>query len=65
VLSDTWVHVRRGPAQGIMALSGLVTVLDTAVALAVVHKAVLDENYRRLTAEQAGKLLAPAQTAGL
>ncbi len=47
-----------------MALAGLERVLDTAVALAVVHQAVLDENYR-LTAEQAGKLLALAQTAGL
>jgi len=65
VLSDMWVHVRRGPAPGIMVLAGLETVLDTAVALPVVHEAVLDENYRRLTAEQAAKLLAPAQTAGL
>ena len=48
-----------------MVLAGLETVLDTAVALPVVHEAVLDENYRRLTAEQAAKLLAPAQTAGL
>jgi len=64
VLSEKLVHVRRGPAPGIMALAGLGTVLDTAVALAVVHQAVLDENYR-LTAEQAGKLLALAQTAGV
>jgi len=64
VLSDTWVRVRRGPAPGIMALAGLERVLDTAVALAVVHEAVLDEGYR-LTSEQAGKLLAAAQTAGL
>lgn len=47
-----------------MALAGLETVLDTAVALAVVHETVLDENYR-LTAAQAGKLLAPAQTTGM
>jgi len=64
VLSEKLVHVRRGPAPGIMALAGLETVLDTAVALAVVHEAVLDENYR-LSGEQAGRLLAPAQTAGL
>ncbi len=65
MLSKKLVHVRRGPAPGIMALAGLETVLDTAVALAVVHEAVLDENYRRLTAEQAGKLLALAQTVEL
>ncbi len=66
MLSEKLVHVRRGPAPGIMALAGLETVLDTAVALAlaVVHEAVLDENYQ-LSGEQAGKLLAPAQTAGL
>ncbi len=64
MLSEKLVHVRRGPAAGIMALAGLETVLDTAVALAVVHEAVLDENYQ-LSGEQAGKLLAPAQTAGL
>ncbi len=29
MLSEKWVHVRRGPAPGIMALAGLKWVLDT------------------------------------
>ncbi len=45
-----------------MALLGVEFVVD--IALAVVHEAVLVEGYQ-LTAEQAGKLLALAQTVEL
>jgi len=45
-----------------MALLGVEFVVD--LALAVVHEAVHDEDYQ-LTAEQAGKLLALAQTVQL
>jgi len=45
-----------------MALLGVEFVVD--IAIAVVHEAVQDEGYQ-LTAEQAGKLLALAQTVEL
>jgi hypothetical protein len=45
-----------------MALSGAELVVDFALAL--VHEAVLDEGYQ-LTVEQAGQLLALAQTVEL
>ena len=45
-----------------MALSGAEFVVD--IALAVLHEAVQDEDYQ-FTAEQAGKLLALAQTVEL
>jgi len=65
VHSDTtWVHLRRWPAPGIMALAGLERVLETAVALATLNEAVLVEGYE-LNAERAGKVLALAQTVEL
>jgi len=58
---DRWSAFSALPAQE-PELAGVELVVD--IALAVVHEAVLDENYQ-LTAEQAGKLLALAQTVEL